>query len=115
MWLTKAAVESMMAQLRAENTDLRQQLRLEREEWHKERLALLDRLLAVESPGALREARRLPEPPRPPHVESGRRRLNFPGRQTDLRPPSPKTPPAQPAPHDAHLADAATKIREGSQ
>ena len=111
-------VEGVLAALQAENSDLRQQLRAEREKWEGEREKLLDRILALSAPGALREVRRAPSPhpqePMGPPGASRRQRLHFPGYTTDTRPPSPSTPPSAPAhaPHtltDSQAAEAISK------
>lgn len=93
--------EAVLAALRAENTDLRTQLRLEREEAAQREKALLDRILALTNPGALRVvARAAPgspsqEPVSPIHSEHTSRRLNYPGYPASTRPPSPsRTSPA---------------------
>jgi hypothetical protein len=49
-----------LSTLQAENTDLRQQLRLEREQSEAAKRELVDRILALTNPPALREVRRTP-------------------------------------------------------
>lgn len=90
--------ESVLAALRAENSDLRAQLRQERESWSTERQTLVDRILALSAPGALREVRRvLPATPEPKvGGHAAPRRLNYPGYAPYLRPPSPASPPSTP-------------------
>jgi hypothetical protein len=85
-------MENRLATLRAEISDLRQQLREEREE----RKALIDRLIAATAPGALREARRVPPAPGEGPADTGLKRhgINFPGYEPNLRPPTPKPPQA---------------------
>lgn len=86
--------EAVLTTLLAENTDLRQQLRAERAQAAEERQALLDRVLAVEAPAALREVRRAPprEHGATPLPEPKRRRYPT-GTASSLRPPSPSSPP----------------------
>lgn len=85
-------LENLVTLLKSENSDLRAVLREERDE----RSRLLDRIMALTSPGALREVSRPPREPvavppvsQPPTM----RRLHFPGYEPDTRPPSPTTPP----------------------
>ncbi len=89
---------NIVAALRAENTDLRQQLRLEREQWSQERLKLLDRLLALTAPGALREVapRQTPTGPKVETTPKAPRRLNIPGVAFDTYPPLRGQPPSVP-------------------
>jgi hypothetical protein len=84
--------EAVLTTLLAENTDLRQQLRAERAQWAEERLTLLDRVLAVDAPAALREVRRAP--PRESSATPDPKRRRYPtGPAPSLRPPSPSAPP----------------------
>jgi len=89
--------EAALAALQAENSDLRLQLRTERAQFAEERQNLLDRLLALTEPGALREVRRAPSPgpvPTPSPEHARRRRLNYPSSAApSVRPPDPATPP----------------------
>jgi hypothetical protein len=89
-------MEAALSALRAENSDLRVQLRLERAEWATERQTLVDRLLALSAPAALREVRRAPpQEPAPSALATDRpRRIHYPGYTSYLRPPSPPHPPA---------------------
>jgi hypothetical protein len=72
-----------------------------------ERAQLVERIMSLARPEALREYRRalfapggLPEPKRPEGAGAGEappngsRRLHFPGYQANLRPPSPLHPPS---------------------
>lgn len=96
MWWNRS-VEAALSALRAENSDLRQQLRLERAEWAEERERLIDRILALDRPAALREVRRAPQSQGPTNFspQSERpRRINQPGYAPYQRPPFPPHPPA---------------------
>lgn len=86
--------EAVLTTLLAENTDLRQQLRAERAQWAEERRTLLDRILAIDAPAALREVRRAPprESSATPLPDPKRRRYPT-GPAPSLRPPSPSAPP----------------------
>lgn len=95
-------VEAALAALQAENSDLRQQLRLERAQAAANLQTLLDRLLAATNPSALREVRRTPDRG-PVQAPDQRRRLNYPGSTApSLRPPS---PPSHPVPGSVPLTD----------
>lgn len=80
--------QEVVGLLAAEVSDLREQLRLREQQWAEERAQLLDRILALSNPNALREVRRPPNPeahsapadPRP-------RRLHYPGYMPSFRPP----------------------------
>ena len=109
--------DQLLVTLRAENSDLRAQLRLEREQRAEEHLKLVDRILALSAPGALREARRVPSPSPEPQagpVSSQRGRLHFPGHVPYLRPPSPATPPTVPGrtPLTDSQIEAITQVRD---
>jgi hypothetical protein len=95
MFWSRRTVEAALSALRAENADLRLQLRSERVEWAEERQQLVDRILALSSPASLREVRRAPLPrgPSPPVLDARPRRLNYPSGSSYLRPPSPPHPP----------------------
>ena len=54
------AAQLALSALQAENSDLRAQLRLEREQFEAERVTLIDRILSLTNPIALREVRRTP-------------------------------------------------------
>lgn len=56
-----SSAQLALSALQAENTDLRAQLRLERVQYEEERRSLIDRLLALTNPTALREVRRTPQ------------------------------------------------------
>lgn len=84
---------NIVAALRAENTDLRQQLRLERESWSTERQKLLDRILALTAPGALREVARPTPAQRPLETPSAPRRLHYPGDYSNSYPALRAQPP----------------------
>jgi hypothetical protein len=74
--------DAVLTVLRAENSDLRQTLRDEREAWAKERQTLVDRIVALANPAILRELRRVESAPRPatPAAASTLEwRPNFPG------------------------------------
>ena len=86
--------EAILTTLLAENTDLRAQLRAERAQWTEERQQLLDRVLAIEAPAALREVRRAPSREPVPTSFSDPARRRYPaGSAPTLRPPSPPHPP----------------------
>lgn len=98
--------EAALAALQAENSDLRLQLRTERDQFAQERQQLLDRLLAVSVPNALREVRRAPTrgPGTTFDVPQQRRRLHYPGEGVPtMRPPD---PPSLPTPGTTPLTDA---------
>lgn len=77
--------------LRAENSDLRQTLREEREAWTRERQELVDRIIALASPAALREARnRTLNVPSAGEVPVREYRPNFPGIEEGYRDPEPR-------------------------
>lgn len=96
--------EAILAALRAENADLRAQLRLERSQSAAQIQALLDRLMAATNPAALREVRRTPGQEPVPTAPEQRRRLNYPvSAAPSLRPPS---PPSHPVPGTVPLTDA---------
>jgi len=87
MFWSRRAIEATLSALRAENTDLRTQLRLERDAWTQERQQLLDRLLSV-PPDPVRRAP--PPEPAPSRTPGERpRRVHYPGYSSSLRPPSP--------------------------
>lgn len=100
-------IEAALRALQAENSDLRAQLLRERAQFAEERQHLLDRLLAMTNPGALREVRRAPhqEPARLNRPESKRPPVrHFPVDPVpSLRPPSPPSPPV---PGTVSLTDA---------
>jgi hypothetical protein len=106
MFWSRRSTESVLAALRAENSDLRAQLRAERAQWEADRISLLDRLLALSAPAALREVRRAPsQEPAAAAIHSSKprpRHPNYPGRATYLRPPS---PPSLPTPGTSPLSD----------
>lgn len=104
---TSRRIESVLAALRAENSDLRTQLRLEREEAAQREKILLDRVLALTNPGALRVVSRATpgtpsqEPVSTFPAEYTPRRINYPGYLASTRPPSPsRSSPAPDTPHD---------------
>jgi hypothetical protein len=88
--------DQVLATLRAENSDLRAQLRLERDQWNEERAKLLDRILALAAPAALRESRRPSSSAATPDHGPAHARLHFPDYTPNLRPPSPTTRPSVP-------------------
>lgn len=103
MFWSRRSTESALAALRAENSDLRAQLRAERAQWESERISLLDRLLALSAPAALREVRRAPPQESAPFFPKRPRHPNYPGHAPSLRPPS---PPSTPVPGAVPLTDA---------
>lgn len=106
MFWSRRSTESVLAALRAENSDLRAQLRAERAQYESERTSLLDRILALSAPAALREVRRAPPQESAPAAilpQTRPRHPNYPGRATYLRPPS---PPSLPVPGALPLTDA---------
>lgn len=85
--------------LAAENTDLRRALREERQAHTAEVQGLLDRIMALTAPGAVRELKRQPPSTSPEPVEpttSSRPRIRYPGLSHISRPPLPATPPQVP-------------------
>lgn len=93
MWFSfRKMTLDMLAILKAENADLRAQLRAEREQFIKERQELVDLLVASTNPTAIREVRRnhppnvikLPSPAKPT-----RPRIHFPGIGHNVPPLSP--------------------------
>jgi hypothetical protein len=88
----------LIAQLRAELSDLRSQQKSEREQWLEERKALLDKVLALANPLALREVRRTPGGSPVPALT--RSQAHYPGEQPLRYPPYPpsqlETPPVPP-------------------
>ena len=86
--------ENLLAQHKAIISDLRSQL-VERDQTIKD---LTDKVIALASPATLREVRRVPPAPQPAQAGGDNpersRRMHWPGTLPDLRPPSPKTPPA---------------------
>lgn len=76
-----------------ELTDLRAEIREKEARWAEERKQLLDRIMTLTVPGSVREMARQParkvedifKPTEP-------RRMHFPGRTVDTRPPSPPRP-----------------------
>lgn len=87
------AGDRVLNALVAENADLRDTLRREREAWNAERQQLLNKILAVTHPQAV--ALLQPQPPIRPRASSAvspqvARRINFPG--YTRRPPTPPYP-----------------------
>lgn len=92
MWFAQTRVlQDAIAALKAENSDLRAQVRLIQQAAHDRETALIDRLLAVCQPAAHREVH--PLPPRPivssPGNGEHQRKVNFPGGGM-LPPPVPR-------------------------
>lgn len=83
LWFRRKKDDVLLV-LRAENSDLRQTLRSEREAWAVERQELIDRIVALANPAILRELRRdavaaqPTERPSPQHAAK-EWRPNFPG------------------------------------
>lgn len=82
-----------LSALQAENSDLRAQLRLEREQFEVERQHLIDRILALTHPPALREVRRTPlgesaPSPFPAPQKTFPRLPPYPPRKTEAPPTS---------------------------
>lgn len=77
----RRAQDAALAALRAEISDLRQHMRDERTAWSEERRLLIDRMIALVSPLALREARRESAPDRgtAPVPPAERWQANHPG------------------------------------
>lgn len=88
-------LEALVALLQSEISDLREQRRQDRAETQR----LLDRVMALTEPGALRESRRGIAPPTEPApaVAAGARtvRAFFPGRDSVPRPGNPLPPTPQ--------------------
>lgn len=91
MWFSKTHVlQDLVAALKAENSDLRAQVRFLTQSAHDRETKLIDRILAVTVPTAHREIH--PPPPRPPRPNGGEQgRVNFPGSGM-LPPPLPRPP-----------------------
>ena len=83
MWFEKTrALQDLVAALRAENSDLRQQVRFLTQTAHDRETKLIDRILAITHPAAHREVH--PPAPRPaatlpPGYSEHQRRVNLPG------------------------------------
>jgi hypothetical protein len=89
MFQASRHLEKALAIVTSELTDLRDQYRREREAWDAERKELLDRIMALTSPGAMRQFRQPAKSPPPLPKEPAKRRVNFPGVfRPDTRPPS---------------------------
>lgn len=85
--------ENLLAEYKAIISDQRDQLRAQSEVISD----LTDKLIAMSSPAILREVKR-PSPVAEPAQASGpsnnqKRRMHWPGREPDLRPPSPSSLP----------------------
>lgn len=91
----RAVDKDMLGLLAAEISDLREQLRAQRQQAVDRENQLLDRILALSAPAALREVRRPPPFAAEPH-DGTPRRIHFPGYQPSLRPPVLAPSPLEP-------------------
>jgi hypothetical protein len=92
----RRALEALVALQRSEISDLRAAMRDERAAFAAERKDLIDRLLAVTKPAALREVHPRAERPYDPQREAAKaalpKRIFFPGYVKSFRPPTPTIP-----------------------
>jgi hypothetical protein len=83
---SRRALENVIAALRAENSDLREQVRFLTQAHHDRETKLIDRIIALSSTAAASMV--IPRPERPPRQMSAEApKVNFPG--MNLEAPSP--------------------------
>ena len=80
----------LIAALRAELSDLRTRYQQVLDQGAEERRALVDRILALTHPGALREVKRTPLGEQ--SAPANPRRIHYPGTDTRVAPPPPSKP-----------------------
>lgn len=98
--------DNLIATLRAELSDLKEQHRQDRVQWESDRRELIDRVMALTAPAALRGVRRTPpgELLVPASGPPERRRINYPGSDARVLPPYPPNWPVAPPQGDGEGA-----------
>lgn len=90
MFQSNRHLQQALALITSELTDLRAQVREDKEAWALERKQLLDRIMVLTKPGALREMSPRPLSPNVLEPKNGATtRPNYPGWHPDTRPASP--------------------------
>lgn len=90
--------DNLIATLRSEISDMKDERKLERAQFESDRRELLDRIIALTNPLVLREMRRTsPGEPAVPASIPQSRRLHYPGSDARVLPPPPIRPVTPPS------------------